>query len=203
MSEIIADLDTSRLTDSVRNNEYFKKMYTPKKLKTAKLLFNYNDNPHTPVYLYDINNSNVIFGFNLEDNSIEYYMEYVVVDDNFFGVDTVTQVYVWAIPTIEYRSIVNYVFSEFLLKNYTNIMADSEQTVSGKRMWLRWAYDAYHSGYAVFLADFGNKTFNPINLKNEFKALENKIWGNLKKYRDMRLVICGEKHTRGGVNEKV
>lgn len=129
-----------------------------------------------------------------DNNRIDYFVRYKSEKYDVLGT-FVTQVMLWRRNISPYvQNITTRIFYDELLKQWSTIMSDNQQTRDGYEFWERRLSDAYRKGYAIGIIDLRNRAktkkiyTGKINKIKEWLK-ENDVYGPDEKHFHIRYFI--------------
>ena len=116
------------------------------------------------------------------DKYVAYYNKIDLRDDLYLGRHRVTQVLIWRTSIPKYdnaiRGLPAAVFFEYLLRNYTVIVSDNEQTGNGMRFWQSRIYEALDLNSYIYRYHLLDCHLEPIKNSDDLERMQNVIWGS-------------------------
>ena len=116
------------------------------------------------------------------DKYVAYYNKVDLRDDLYLGHHRVTQVLIWRTSIPKYdnaiRGLPAAVFFEYLLRNYTVIVSDNEQTGNGMRFWQSRIYEALDLNSYIYRYHLLDCHLEPIKNSDDLERMQNVIWGS-------------------------
>lgn len=189
MNEMPQDIDPviiRRLDVYLENQKEFRDVI---KRKNKELIMYYKNNHTLPLYLFELNGKNIIYGFDLVNEIVMYYMEYEI-DSSLFNEPAITQVMVWRSPIAgnKISGIAYYVIKNFIFKRWRILITDKQQSAQGKRLWLDMLSKIFED-FKVYRINRDSGDILELGSYKELLEAESQIWGNNKKFQNEAIGI--------------